>query len=185
VNQASGDVTVPMEERPLGYNQKLAQGSGLSHNVAFALTLPVTYLPSFNIVARNVLGVRYSAYTLYSVAQNSTGTPPDEEMTFDLSASIQPKIASGAYMNLVLEYRDATARSGMFFLGRAVAGGEFSFRDQFFLRGGWGSGYLCAGLGIRRKTAELSLAWYAEEFGDAYHVQQDRRYLLHYQVRAF
>ena len=53
VNEAAGDVSVPSGTE-LGYNQNLAQGSGFSHMVGAALTLPLTYLPQFDLVARNV-----------------------------------------------------------------------------------------------------------------------------------
>jgi hypothetical protein len=185
VHQAVGERYVSNTSSPLGYNQQLKQGSGISHNFGFALTLPIAYLPSVNFVARNVLGVKYGTYSIVPLARNSTGAPDDEEMSFDASFSVSPKVGAGGLFNLVLEYRDLTNRSGISFLGRMVAGLEFSFRDLFFLRGGWGSGYPAAGIGLRRKTAEFALSWYSEETGRSYHSERDIRFLLHYQIRAF
>jgi hypothetical protein len=185
VHHAYGDITVPSVTDPLGYDQQLREGAGLSHNVGAALSLPVRLLPQFNVVVRNVLGLRYTLPRLFSFSRNSSGTPADEPMTIDLGASMQPKIGAGAFLNLAIVWRDFTDESGMHWLGRIAAGGEFSFRNQFFIRGGWGSGYLHAGIGLRRKTADLSLSWFAEEFGDSYHAQEDRRYMLHYQIRVF
>ncbi len=185
VNKAEGDVTVPTDTDPLGYNQSIAQGSGFSHTVGGSLTLPITYLPQFNVVVRNALNTVYMDTMLYKFTTTSSGTPATELMTFDGSLSIQPKIGSGVYSNLILQYRDFTNRSGVSLFGRLCAGAEISFRDVFFLRGGWGSGYPSAGIGLRRRQGEFSFTWYSEEIGSSYLEQRDPRYLLQYQVRAF
>jgi hypothetical protein len=185
VNQASGDKTVAADADPLGYNQGLAQGSAFSHNLGFALTLPFRYLPSFNVVARNVATAKFRSNTLFELAKNPNGLPPDEPMTVDGSVSIQPKVGQGGIFNLVLQYRDATNRSQVPIWGRLAAGGEFGFREQFFLRGGWGSGYPNVGVGFKRRGGEFSLTWYSEELGAGYHQQRDIRFLVHYQMRAF
>ncbi|MCM2277795.1 MAG: hypothetical protein NDJ89_06935 [Oligoflexia bacterium] len=186
VNQALGTIDgVARDADPLGYNEQLAQGSALSHNVGFALTLPVRYLPQVNLVARNVLGARFSGYSVVSLARNANGTPPEEPMTIDASFSLQPKMGGGSYWNIVVQDRDLTNRSGVAFMGRLAVGVEFSFRDQFFLRGGWGSGYPAVGLGLRRKGGEFSFSWYSEEVGSRLHDIRDLRYLMQYQVRAF
>lgn len=186
VNQASGsNDEVSATSSPLGFNQNLAQGSAFSHNLGFALTLPFSYLPQFNLVARNLLGTHYTAGTLLALTPTSSGLPADEPMTLDASISIQPKIGQGGYFNLVFEDRDATNVSGVSFLGRMAIGTEFSFRDIFFLRAGWGSGYPDLGIGFRRQKGEFSFSWYSEEMGTGYQQSRDLRYMLHYQVRTF
>jgi hypothetical protein len=185
VNQASGDLTVDSNVDPLGYNQGLAQGAGLSHNVGFALTLPIAYLPAFNAVARNVGNLTYSSSTLLPLARNDSGPPATEPMTVDVSLSIQPKIGSGSYMNWVVEYRDATNTTGVPMIGRFAVGAEISVRDSFYIRGGFGSGYPAAGIGLRRKGGEFSLTWHSEEIGGGYRIERDTRYLMQYQVKAF
>jgi hypothetical protein len=185
VNQASGVLSVPNDSNPLGYNQGLAQGSGLSHTVGFALTLPLIYLPALNIVARNVLGTQFRSYSLVPFAKNKNGVPPSESMTFDASLSSVTKAGAGLSIHSVLEMRDFSNRSHSALFTRLVAGLEFDFRNQFFLRGGFGSGYLSYGLGLKRRTAEFSLSTYSEEWGANYREAPDTRYLLHYQVRVF
>ena len=185
VQQAYGDITLPKATKNLGYNVGLAEGTAFSHNFGFALTLPIRYLPAFNMVLRNVLQAKYNGRTVYSLAKNPNGTPKDEPMTVDVSASIQPKVGRGAYFNLVFVYRDMTNQSGVSLLGRSALGIEFSFRDLFYLRSGYGSAYLNYGIGFKRKKAEVSLSYYAEEYGESYYTTKDRRILLQYQVRAF
>lgn len=185
VNQASGTVDLTSAQAPVGYNQNIAQGSAFSHNFGLALTLPVTYLPSINVVARNVLGAQYGSSTLYSFTNAATGPPPTEPSTVDVSFSVQPKLGAGSVMNFVAEYRDALNQSGVSYLGRIALGLELNFVDRFFLRGGIGSGYPCAGIGLKRKSAEFNLTWYSEEIGNAFLTNRDTRFLMQYQLRAF
>lgn len=185
VHQAVGDITVPENTEPLGYNQQIKEGSGISHNLGLAVTLPVSYLPSFNLVARNVMNTRFTSRSIIPLARNSTGSPETEPMTVDAAVSIHPKTGRGGTINMVLEYRDITSRSPMPFLGKLATGLEFSFRELFFLRAGWGSGYPAAGLGLRRPTAEFSLSWFSEEVGNGFLQERDTRFMLHYQIRAF
>lgn len=186
VNQAVGSLnSLPAATTPLGYNQGLYQGSALSHNFGFALTLPIRYLPSLNVVARNVLGANFNSFSLISFAKNAAGAPPREPMTVDASFSLQPKLGSGSYMNFVVEERDLTGRSGVSLFGRLAVGLETSLRDLFFVRLGWGSGYPAAGIGFRRKAGEFSLTYHTEDIGTSYHELRETKFLLQYQVRAF
>lgn len=187
VNQAVGTVeNVSASDETIAYRQNLLQGAGFSHQLGFSLTLPIRFLPAFNLVARNVFGTSYESSSLIDFSPSSSGIPAHEPMTLDAAFSIQPKLGGGAYLNLVLEDRDVTNQSGMSFLGRLAVGAEFSFRDQFFLRAGWGSGYPSLGLGLTRKSGgELSVAWHSVEVGSGYHSVRDTRYLLQYQLRSF
>jgi hypothetical protein len=187
VNQAVGTIEgVSPSAAGIGYNQNIAQGSAFSHNAGFALTLPYEFLPSFNLVARNIFGTEYQSSTLYSFTPTPNGVPATEPMTFDASISVQPKVGSGAYFNFVLQDRDLVGKSGVSIFGRLALAAEFSFRDMFFLRSGWGSGYPSLGIGLRRANGgDLSLTWYSEEVGSGYHSVRDLRYLFQYQLRSF
>jgi hypothetical protein len=134
INQASGDITVPGGTTGLGYNQNLAQGSALSHNLGFAFTLPYVYLPALNIVARNIGGAHFNSSSIYKFSPDPTGAPPTDPMTFDASFSFVTKLERGSEVNWVLEDRDITNQSGMSQLGRLAAGMEYSIGSNFFLR---------------------------------------------------
>lgn len=185
VHQASGDITEDATADPLGYNEKLMQGSALSHNAGFALTLPISFLPSLNIVARNILTTSFSSFTLIPLARNSQGLPADEPTTFDGALGITSKIGGGSYANFVVNWRDMFNVSGISIYGRMAVGLEIAIKDLVFLRGGWGSGYPHAGLGLKRKNGEFSLAWYSEEIGSGYLTKRDMRWMMHYQVKTF
>lgn len=185
VNQAVGDVTAPQGSQPMAYNQGLAQGSALSHNVGGALTLPYQYLPSLNVVARNVATAHFNNTSLYKFTPTSTGAPANEPMTIDASISLAPKMTQRSIVNLVAEYRDATNVSQVSPFGHVALGMEYAVHDAFFFRGGWGSGYPNLGIGFRSKSGNLSVGWVAEDIGTTYHELTDRRIIFQYQVRAF
>ncbi|MEK6704876.1 MAG: hypothetical protein AABZ06_03735 [Bdellovibrionota bacterium] len=185
VNQASGQKTEAVTADPLGYNQGLSQGSALSHNLGFALTLPYTNLPSINVVARNVLNAKFSEFSLVPLARNTVGAPATERTTYDASFSLLYRIAGGTYFNIAFVYRDFSNITQLPMLARLVGGLELSLGDLLFIRSGYRGGYTSLGIGLRRKKAEFNFTWYGEEVGGGYKVQQDSRYMLHYQVRAF
>jgi hypothetical protein len=185
VNQASGTVTGAPASGSLGYNQGLQKGSAFSHTLGFALTLPYQHLPELNIVGRNLFMARFSGSAMMPFAQNSSGTPSNELTSFDVSLSWLEKIGAGSEFTWVFEDRDALSSSKVSILGRMAVGLEFDFRHVLYLRGGWGSGYPDAGIGLRRKKSDFSLTWSNVEIGTGYHNQQDTRYVLQYQVRAF
>jgi hypothetical protein len=184
VHKAEGDISVP-SGGTLGYNQGLLKGSGMSHMVGAALTLPIRFLPQLNLVGRNLGGTAFTGPMLIPYAQNSGGTPATEPMTFDASFSLQPKIDSGVYANFLVQFKDMTARTGTSILGRLCGGMEISLRDFIMLRAGWGQGYPSAGLGFKMKKGEFGVTWYSEEIGTYYHAQRDLRYMFQYQMRAF
>jgi hypothetical protein len=185
VNQASGDITVPSGTVPPGYNQGLAQGSAFSNTVGATLTMPWPFLPAASVVARNIGGEHFSSTSLYHFTPNPTGPPPNQLMSLDSSFSIAPKLGPGTTLNLVAEYRDMTDTSGIETLGRLAFGAEIAIRNSFFLRGGFGSGYPSAGIGIRQSHGEFDLTWYSEELGTSYHSDRDDRFMLQYVIRAF
>ena len=185
VNQASGDVIQSASATPLGYNQFLHQGSALSHNLGVSLNLPMQYLPSINVVARNILGANYGTYALVNLSKNPTGAPPDEPMTIDASFSLQPKLGKGGTFNIVFEERDVMNKTKLSLLARATGGLEFNIKNIFFLRGGYGSLYPAAGFGVRTARAEFAFSWFSEELGTPTLRVRDVRYVLQYQIRAF
>jgi hypothetical protein len=185
VNEATGTQTVAVSNS-IGWNQNLYQGSGLSNNIGIALVAPIRTLPALNFVVRNLFGTSYSASMMpFPLALSSLGTPATDPMSFDASLSFQPRIGNGAILNLVVEDRDITNNSGMAFIGHWALGGEIDFRNRIFLRGGWGSGYPSAGLGLKSPGMELSLAWFTEEIGTSYLSQGDTRYMLQYKLKIY
>ncbi len=182
VNEAAGMVT---GTSATSYTNGIAEGSTFSNNLGFALTLPVTYLPSFNLVARNLLGASYNSVCLIPVASNPSGPPPFEASSYDASLSIEPKISARSGFNIVVEYQDLTNVSNVTPIGHLATGIEFHWMHEVYLRAGYGTGYPSAGIGFAHNGSALDFAWYSMDVGATYHALQDTRYLLQYQARAF
>ncbi len=185
VNQSSGDITVANTASTLSYREGLKQGSGLSHNVGAALTIPWRFLPQFNVVLRNVGSLKYSDTSLVKLATNSGGKPADEPMTVDASFNLQPKSGGGGFYNFVVEMRDATNRSKTSPIARLALGMEWSYKDNIYARFGFSDYYPHAGIGLRNKSGEFGLTWMSEELGAQSKTNRSTRYLLHYRVGVF
>ena len=185
VNQASGDVTVPAAQSPLGWSQGISEGKGFSHNLGMALTLPYMYQPSINVVARNIGGMTLSGAPMVVAAKNPSGTIASEKMSVDSSLGLLTKISAGWSLATQLAYRDGTNSSRTRTIEHVAVGLEFTALDRFFLRGGFGSGYPSAGLGIRTSRAEVNFAWFSDDLGNGTTPIRDMRYLFQFMFRAF
>jgi hypothetical protein len=186
VNQAEGEVTgIPTTTSPLGYNQQLNQGSAISHNVGATIAIPVTYLPTVSVVVRNVLGAKFSNFSMLSFARNTTGVPPTEPMSVDAAFSIQPRFRGGGFINWIAQIKDLTQRSGFTLLDRSSLGLELNFNGSFALRGGYALGAPQAGLGFKTSRANVNISWHTEELGTPSNSVRDRRWMFQYQIKAF
>lgn len=184
VNSAQGTVTAS-ETGPIGYDLGLARGSTFSHTLGATVTLPMDFLPTFNLVVRNVLDSVYNPFSLLPVSQGSTTLPPTEVTTGDASFSAQMILGKGALGRFVIQSRDFTDRTHVTYMAHIAAGMEVDFNGKLQLRGGFGSGYPCAGIGIKRRGAQFDFTVYSEEIGSGYLSQKDTRYVFQYQMGNF
>lgn len=184
VSKAQGDVTTTYANAS-SFKAGIAEGGALSHNLAYALTLPVSMNPALNIVARNLLGAAYTMPAILSVASSPSGVPATEPMSIDAALSITPGLGKGGTMNLVLQMNDLLNSSNSSLLSRISFGMEFDIHRKFFLRTGYGNGYPSAGFGIHSQRGEISLAWYSEEYGTSWMDLREVRYLFHWQLNVF
>ena len=183
VNQAVGKITAA-SSTSLAYTDGNAEGQALSHNFGLSATLPITMLPTLNLVVRNAFGAHYAEPTYFSFAPETSVVPAPEAMTFDGSFSIQRHLGKGGQLNIVGEFKDILGQSPEV-LGRISVGAEIAIRRKVFFRGGWGRGYPAAGIGFKGEKAELSFTWYTAEIGTSYLSQGDMRFMMQYQVRSF
>jgi hypothetical protein len=178
-------VSTAFDTPGLSYTNAVAQGSAFSHNAGFSLNLPIQLLPSLNVVARNLGDAKFKSTTLYKFSANASGVPADEPMSLDGALGISPVLGRGAFLNMVLQYRDFLNSSNRPILHRMALGLETSFRNSFFIRGGLSNLWPSAGVGFRRgDTSELSFSWYSEDRARSGDRSREIRYSFQYQVRA-
>lgn len=184
VNQASGDKTVTTTATPLDWKEGLSEGKGFSHNLGMTLTLPYIHQPTISVVARNLTGLKLTGKPLMSLASNPVGEPAKEEMSLDGSIGFITKFGGGTQIATQFAYRDALNSSDTRTIAHLSTGVELTFVDIFSLRGGFGSGYPTAGLGLKRKHGEANFAWYSEDLGDGSTPVRDIRYIMQFIFRA-
>lgn len=180
VNKAQGSPTVTAADT-LGYNQYLNQGSGFSHNAGIEFAVPLSLLPTASIVVRNIAGVHYSSFNMYSFSPSSVGTPASEKMTVDLAMSIHPR-PRGAQLHFVIEGRDMTNTTGTLVINHFSAGAEWGMGGKFFLRAGARGVQPSGGMGWRNKKSEMSMTFYTEKLET---LLSDSRILFQYLIRSF
>jgi hypothetical protein len=186
VNQAEGEVVgVPSTASPLGYNQQLSQGSAISHNVGVTIAVPITYLPTLSLVARNVMSAQFTDFSLIPFARNSSGVPATEPMSVDAAFSLQPRFRGGGFVSYVLQLKDATNQSGFSLVDRTALGFEWNVKGAFALRAGYSLGEIQAGLGFKTSRADVNVSWHTEELGTPAASVRERRWLFQYVVKAF
>lgn len=182
VMKATGDQTVPIANAT-AWNSGLAQGTGISHTLGFAMTLPIQTNPALNIVVRNLFGTSYASGVLLPLAVNASGVPATEPMSFDAALSIHPKLGKGSTLSLVAQLRDMLNTSQSPLLYRLCAGAEVGIRDVFFIRLGYRSSWASAGFGVKRPKGEIAFTWYSEDMGNGVTLDRDLKWLLHFQLR--
>ena len=182
VMKATGDQTLALAAAT-AWNSGLNQGTGFSHTLGFALTLPVQTNPALNLVVRNFLGTSYTTGTLLPLAVNPAGAPATEPMTMDVSFSIHPKLGKGSVLHLVAQMRDLLNVTQAPFMYRFVGGGEWGIRDSFFIRAGFRSYWASGGFGVRRPKGEIAFTYYSEDMGNGAVTDRDLKWLVHFQLR--
>ena len=185
VSKTEGEESGIATDSTRDWHDGFAEGAGISHNAAVALTLPWNYTPSLNFVARNIGGLKFSGAPLMSLANDSTGTPVDVPATYDLAYGMHFKLGGGGAIHVAAEYRDINAASGAALFSRLALGAELDIASKIQLRGGIGAGRPSFGAGLRGRKSELNLTWYTEDWGPGFLESGDSRWVLEFKARLF
>lgn len=183
VGNADSIISSPSTVPSLDFKNSIDSRAGLSKTAGVTVTLPVRYLPSFSIVARDIGN---TAFTLPPLVKFGTGSDvPVQHMTFDAATSLTLYLARRIEMVTEIDYRDTVneLHGGRF--RHVFLGTEFIAFDFFRFRAGMMSGYLSGGFGIKTPKASLDLAVYSEEIDDRLRGQKETRYALQYTWTLF
>ncbi|MBN22179.1 MAG: hypothetical protein CL678_12940 [Bdellovibrionaceae bacterium] len=186
VNESIGEITeTDPDNASLSYKNGLAEGAGLSHNFGFALTLPLSGLPSLNIVARDIGGTSFSLPNLVGVAKNSSGQPSAEKMTVDIGMGLHYVAKGGGFYNLALTYRDALSKGSGHLLSKISFGFELNLMKLVSVRLGFGEGYPSGGFGIITPRGEIMFTYANQEVGSGFRNTMETRYFAQYRLSFF
>ena len=160
----------------------MREGHGFSSNASVNFVFPFTYLPTFSLLGRNLLGLHYSSGSLLPRAKNSAGLPPDEATSIDAAFNLTVRIASSIKSLWYLQYKDLSNTAHLPFLERFNLGLELALSQSFGVRTGITGNQFSAGLGYRSPSSEINLAWYHERSPFSNISYWDTRYALQYKV---
>lgn len=170
----------------INFSDNLDQGSGLSHNFGFTMTLPNRFLPSFDVTVRNINKTSFAPFSLVPVAGSSSGTTPETNpMSIDASVSIQPKIHQNSKAFLVVQLNDANNRSNTPIMRRASVGTQIDLGSTFRIRAGVSEGYPSLGFGLDRPMGNFDVSWYSIERGSGFRDDRDIRLALQLRIRIY
>ncbi|MBI3544922.1 MAG: hypothetical protein HY075_16745 [Deltaproteobacteria bacterium] len=161
----------------------VSSNSGLVLNGGATLTLPVRFLPSFSVVARNIGNTRFSATPL--VPFGDLRTEFTQPMTFDWGSSMTFYLGRRLEMKVALDYHDLTNKMDGGRFRHVFMGTELVFYDIIKLRAGLAHGYPSLGFGLNTRKASLDFAAYSDEMDDRLRGAQETRYVLQYTWEIF
>jgi hypothetical protein len=185
VSKTEGEDTGVSSATTRDWHDGFAQGAGLSHNAAIAFTLPVSFAPSFNFVARNIGGLTFNQAPLLSLAGGSAGAPSAVPASYDAAYGMHFKLTNGGAIHVAAEYRDLLGASGMPILSKVALGVEADLNGKFQLRGGLNAGYISYGLGYRTRRHALHIGYFIDERGTGFWADGDPRWMLQWEGRIF
>ena len=170
VNQTSG-VSQEQAASASSFSDNKQSGRGFSHQASLNLTLPIRYLPSFALLARNIGGLHFSS-----------GDLADEKSSYDAAFSFTVRVSGATRTHFYLQYNDLTAQVPMPAVEHLHLGADLDLSQSLALRGGLNGGQPTLGLTYRSEASEINLAWYHERSPFANVAYWDARYALQYKI---
>jgi hypothetical protein len=173
---------IPANSTNLTVDSLASEGLGLGADVGMILTIPVQYLPTLAVVARDVGG---TSYELGNGLLHQTSTRPgDTQQTLDAGFALFPILANNVRMTLTGDMHDVLKTNlDPDMMKRIHAGLEFNFNDFFFLRGGMNQKYWTAGVELASENFQLQAASYGEDVGATGTPVEDRRWVTKFTFR--
>ena len=163
----------------IGYMVNAQSGFGVGLDSGALLTLPMSGLPTFGFVARNVGDTAFSGSTPLKVTSGTTTTHDKIKSTYDAGFSLFPKIAQNSILTLAADYRDIRNVNKVTVMRRVNLGMELSIKKIMFVRAGYSRGYWSAGLGLASSVGSVDLGTYGDEMDPTgYKKVLDRRITL-------
>lgn len=152
-----------------------AEGSALAYDAGLMIQLPVAWVPTLSVVARDIGDTEFTLRD--GVRARTASQPATVKQSVDAAISIFPIHGNKIRSVWTVEYRDATnSREEDWTKKRLHIGAEINFKDLFFLRFGMNQNYYTAGVEISSERFAWQISSYGEEIGTEAEPKVDRRY---------
>lgn len=159
-----------------------SEGTAIALDAALMIQAPVTYIPTFSLVARDVGNTIFDKQDGFRM--RTLSRPVTVNQSIDAGVAISP-IHSNRFRSVwTLEYTDiGNSRNDTDSAKRMHFGVEFNTRDLFFLRLGYNQRYVTAGFEIASEYWLWQVSSYGEEIGTTQTPREDRRLSMKVAVR--
>lgn len=159
-----------------------AEGSGIAYDVALMVQMPVDWVPTLSVVARDIGDTEFNLRD--GVRARTASQPATVKQSIDAAISLFPIHGNKIRSVWTVEYRDiANSRDEEGTKKRLHIGGEINFKDLFFLRLGMNQNYYTGGIEISSERFAWQISSYGEEIGTEDDPQEDRRYATRILIR--
>ena len=166
----------------LNFKTLASSGLGVASDIGLLATAPISWLPTFGAVYRDIGRTTYSAGD--GMFMKTEDRPASTLGTLDLALAIQPIVGRRVRSTWTVEYQDLlTVGDEDDQMRRLHAGMELNFADAFFLRAGMNQRYWTAGFELSMLNYQFQVASYGEDIGTADLPREDRRYVLKFAFR--
>lgn len=182
VNQAYGVSSVVANGGSPSFLSGLKEGRGLAHSASVNFVFPFTYLPTFSLLARNLMGTHYVGGNLLARAKDPVGIVADDPMSIDAAFNFMVRVSGATKSYWYFQYKDLTSAYSMPFLERLNMGFDLGLSQSFDIRAGFTGSQFSAGIGFRSQSSEINLAWYHEPNPLSGTDYWDTRYSLQYKI---
>ena len=153
-------------------------GYGFGIDAGMIITLPNEYLPTFGILAKDLMG---TSFTMSTILNNRTQAAPSiMQNKINMAFSIHPYFSYRFRSTIAIEYKDVF--STLPWQKKLHIGVQFRLDREKYLWAGLGQLYLSLGYGLRLPGGNLEIGTYGEDIGEGNTRTQDRRYFMRYTI---
>jgi hypothetical protein len=181
VNEASG-VASSVSDTSASFLNGVKQGHGFSHTTSVNLALPITYLPTFSLIGRNIGGLHFSGGNLMSPAKNASGLPTDQPTSIDAAFNFTVRLSGSLKSYWFFEYDDVSNTASLPIFEKMRLGLEILATSAFSVRAGFNGAQVSGGIGFRSESSEINVTYYNDRNPFSNTGYWDTRYALQYKV---
>lgn len=183
VGEANTRIMPPYDSKSISFRRVIDSGTGLQKNAGVTLTLPIRYLPSVSVVARDIGGTTFAGAPRVGFGDGRNVT--SREMTVDVAAAMVVYVGRPVELKLEYDHKDYFSKLNGKGLERTNIGAELLFFDLFALRGGMSHGYWSAGFGMITPRMSVEFAMYSDELEGRFRQREVKRYSLQFTWSLF
>lgn len=180
INRVQANGTFPVAQ-DLSMQTIGKEGYGLGSDVGLILTAPWGWLPTLSIVGRDIGNTKF---TNTGLRYKLTEKPTELKQDADVALAFFPIHSNSARSSFTFEHKhvltagDYTNKTPLYHFGW-----ETNFNDMAFFRFGMNGAYYTTGLELASETAQIQIAYYAENTGTDDAPDVERRWVMKFAYR--